>query len=102
MRPMNSNTARYFLTLCEEQNFTRAAKRCGISQPSLTISIRKLERLLGGQLFHRKPTSGSPPTALALAVKPHFELVIKSVEEARRIAKKQTSGHKRTRDSQLA
>ena len=29
----------YFLALCEEQSFTRAARRCGISQPSLTNAI---------------------------------------------------------------
>ena len=29
------NQIRYFLALCEERNFTRAAKRCGVSQPSL-------------------------------------------------------------------
>ena len=26
----------YFLALCEEQSFTRAARRCGVAQPSLT------------------------------------------------------------------
>jgi DNA-binding transcriptional LysR family regulator len=46
---------RYFLALCEELNFTRAARRCGISQPSLTTAIRALERELAGALFHRDP-----------------------------------------------
>ena len=45
----------YFLTLCEELSFTRAARRCGVAQPSLTIAIGSLERELGGALFHRKP-----------------------------------------------
>src|SRR5262245_54464211 len=45
----------YFLTLCEELNFTRAARRCGVSQPSLTTAIGALERELGGALFYRKP-----------------------------------------------
>ena len=40
----------YFLTLCEELNFTRAARRCGVSQPSLTTAIGTLERELGGAL----------------------------------------------------
>ena len=43
----------YFLALCEAQNFTQAAKRCGVSQPSLTNGIRRLERELGGNLFYR-------------------------------------------------
>jgi DNA-binding transcriptional LysR family regulator len=43
---------RYFLALCEELNFTRAARRCGVSQPSLTTAISALERDLDGALFH--------------------------------------------------
>ena len=27
---METNQVRYFLALCEEQSFTRAAKRCGV------------------------------------------------------------------------
>jgi Bacterial regulatory helix-turn-helix protein, lysR family len=52
---MKSTTIRYFLALCEELNFTRAARRCGVSQPSLTNAIGALERQLGGTLFQRKP-----------------------------------------------
>src|SRR5262249_34222663 len=44
----------YFLALCEEQSFTRAARRCGISQPSLTNAIIALEQELGGALFERR------------------------------------------------
>src|SRR5690349_21708307 len=45
---MNLRHLRYFLVLCQELNFTRAARQCGISQPSLTNAIRTLERELGG------------------------------------------------------
>ena len=44
----------YFRALCEELNFTRAARRCNVSQPSLTRSIRLLEEEFGGALFHRE------------------------------------------------
>jgi DNA-binding transcriptional LysR family regulator len=50
---MQMNQVRYFLALCEEQNFTRAAKRCGVSQPSLTNAIKRLERTFGGPLFYQ-------------------------------------------------
>jgi DNA-binding transcriptional LysR family regulator len=30
---METNQVRYFLALCEEKNFTRAAKRGGVAQP---------------------------------------------------------------------
>ena len=52
---MQMQHIRYFLALCEERSFTRAAKRCGISQPSLTNAIIALEQALGGALFQRKP-----------------------------------------------
>jgi predicted transcriptional regulator len=45
---MKMHQIRYFLAHCEEQNFTRAAKRCGIAQPSLTRAIKQLEKALGG------------------------------------------------------
>ena len=50
---MEMHQIRYFLALCEKQNFTRAAKRCGVSQPSLTNAIKRLEAELGGLLFER-------------------------------------------------
>lgn len=34
-------------------NFTRAAEICNVSQPALTVAIRKLEEELGGSLFDR-------------------------------------------------
>jgi molybdenum-dependent DNA-binding transcriptional regulator ModE len=47
----------YFLALCEEQSFTRAARRCGVAQPSLTRAIQELESACGGQLFERNRTN---------------------------------------------
>jgi LysR family cyn operon transcriptional activator len=44
---------RAFLTVAETRNFTRAAERLGVSQPSISIQIRELETALGTQLFHR-------------------------------------------------
>jgi DNA-binding transcriptional LysR family regulator len=41
---MQMQQVHYFLALCEELNFTRAARRCGVSQPSLTTAISALER----------------------------------------------------------
>lgn len=54
----------YFVAVFEERNLTAAARRCFISQPSISTAISSLECELGAELFvrHRK---GAVPTAAA-------------------------------------
>ena len=51
---MEMHQVRYFLAVCKTLNFTRAAERCNVAQPSLTRAIQKLEEELGGPLFRRE------------------------------------------------
>jgi DNA-binding transcriptional LysR family regulator len=44
---------RYFVTVAEERSFTEAGVRLHVSQPGLSQQVRKLERLLGVELFDR-------------------------------------------------
>jgi DNA-binding transcriptional LysR family regulator len=44
---------RYFLAVVDYGNFSKAAARCNVSQPTLSVGIAKLERLLDRPLFHR-------------------------------------------------
>jgi len=44
---------RTFVTVAETENFTRAAERLGITQPSVSIQVKELEVALGAQLFSR-------------------------------------------------
>jgi LysR family transcriptional regulator, hca operon transcriptional activator len=46
---------RYFLAVAEERNFTRAAARCHVAQPSLSKQIHEIENCLGAKLFERLP-----------------------------------------------
>ena len=75
----------YFLALCEELNFTRAARRCGVAQPSLTTAISTLERDLGGALFHRKPAIAL--TGLGHRVLPYLDEIVRSADCAREVAR---------------
>jgi len=51
---MEMHQVRYFLAAVSELNFTKAADRCNVSQPSLTRAIKQLEAELGGDLFRRE------------------------------------------------
>ena len=62
---------RYFLAVCEHGIFTAAAKVCGVSQPSVTTGVRRLERAVGGTLFVRRhPVQVTP---LGAELRPGFE-----------------------------
>lgn len=50
---VDTRLLRYFATVAEEANLTRAADRLYVSQPALTKQVRQLEALLGVTLFVR-------------------------------------------------
>jgi len=50
---MNLRDLHYIVALADLQNFGQAAERCFVSQPTLSMQIKKLEETLGVQLFER-------------------------------------------------
>lgn len=77
---------RYFIALCETLNFTRAAERCNVSQPSLTRAIQNLEAEFGGPLFHRE-RQNTHLTDLGQMVRPYLDEVSQQAEAARERAR---------------
>jgi LysR family hydrogen peroxide-inducible transcriptional activator len=75
----------YFLALCEERNFSRAAQRCDVAQPSLSKAIRNLELKLGGALFYRDK-SETRLTKLGNLVKPRLQKIRLEAERAQEVA----------------
>jgi LysR family hydrogen peroxide-inducible transcriptional activator len=60
---MNLRDLRYLLAVAEHAHFGRAAQACGISQPTLSVQVRRLEDLLGVVLFERTSKSVAPTAA---------------------------------------
>ncbi len=79
---MEVHQARYFLALCDSLNFTRAAQTCGVTQPSLTKAIKKLEEELGGPLLQRE-RGLTHLTDLGRRMRPHIEALVHAGEMAR-------------------
>jgi len=60
---MTLNELRYVVTLAQEQHFGRAAEKCFVSQPTLSIAVKKLEEELGVALFERARNQVTPTPA---------------------------------------
>jgi LysR family hydrogen peroxide-inducible transcriptional activator len=52
---MTLTDLRYIVALARERHFGRAAEKCFVSQPTLSVSVKKLEEELGIILFERSP-----------------------------------------------
>ena len=50
---LHSRDLEYFLVVAETQNLSRAAERLGLTQPSMTVALRRLEDQMKTSLFDR-------------------------------------------------
>lgn len=65
---MNLRDLRYLLAVAEHEHFGRAAEACGISQPTLSVQLRKLEEVLGVTLFERGSKTVAPTAACEMLI----------------------------------
>ncbi len=85
---MTLTELRYVVMLAKEQHFGRAAERCFVSQPTLSIAVKKLEDELGVALFERTK-SRVQPTPIGESVVQQAQRVL---EEASTIKDLATQG----------
>lgn len=76
---MEIRLLRYFAAVAEARSFTRAAQVLGISQPTLSHQIRKLESDLGTVLFERAARNVTLTSAGA-TFKPFCERTLKEID----------------------
>ncbi|KPF90365.1 hypothetical protein IP81_15590 [Novosphingobium sp. AAP83] len=79
---------RQFLALVETGNFTRAAERLGVAQPTLSAAIAELERMAGTLLFQRErrqvrlTEAGAKLVAHARAIEREFRAAEAAFDDA--------------------
>jgi DNA-binding transcriptional LysR family regulator len=88
---MEMHQVRYFLATVSELNFTKAAEKSNVTQPSLTRAIKQLEDELGGDLFRRERPQAQL-TELGQRMYPHLKQCYESALEARSLASAIKSG----------
>ncbi|MFJ2249282.1 LysR family transcriptional regulator [Streptomyces sp. NPDC087862] len=82
---MDIRQLRYFVTVAEEANFTRAAARLHLAQPGVSAQVRQLEKDLGHLLLDRSGRSVTL-TEVGEAVLPYARAAIGAVEAVRQTA----------------
>ncbi|MGD8175822.1 LysR family transcriptional regulator [Marinimicrobium sp. ARAG 43.8] len=73
---------RYIVSLAKERHFGRAAAACCVSQPTLSMAIKRLEQELGVSLFERAP-AGTWPTPTGQGIVARARLALNHIEAMR-------------------
>jgi DNA-binding transcriptional LysR family regulator len=95
---------RAFLAVLEAGSLSGAARRLGLTQPTVGRQIETLERALAGAVLFTRSPGGLKPTEAALALRPHAEAMASSAEALLRTASgaaDQTRGVVRVTASQI-
>ena len=92
MNEIETRLFRYFVGLAEEKHFGRAAHNLGISGPTLTTQIKKLERQLGAELVRRRGNTHVELTEAGARVLSHARNVLREASEAVAAARQAARG----------
>jgi LysR family hydrogen peroxide-inducible transcriptional activator len=83
---MNLRDLKYLVSLAEHRHFGKAAEICYVSQPALSMQIKKLEETLGVQLLERTNKSVIL-TNIGKIIAEHAQAILLQVDELQNIAK---------------
>ncbi len=78
---MTLTELRYILAVARERHFSRAAEACHVSQPTLSVAVRKLEDELGVTLFERDPKSAIRVTPAGERILAHAQRVLEEADQ---------------------
>ena len=78
---MTLNELRFVVALAKARNFRKAAEVCFVSQPALSLAVKKLEDELGVLLFERNRNDVTMTVIGELVV----EQATRAIEEANRV-----------------
>ena len=82
---MTLTELRYIVALARERHFGRAAEKCFVSQPTLSVAIKKLEDELGVTLFERQ-TADITVTPLGAQIVEQAQRVLEETAAIKQIA----------------
>ena len=85
---MTLTELRYIVAVAQEHHFGRAAQRCFVSQPTLSIAIKKLEEELGVALFDRS-SNEIRPTDAGLRILDQAQRVLEEADMIKQLAKEE-------------
>ena len=82
---MTLSELKYIVAVARERHFGRAAKSCYVSQPTLSVAVKKLEEELGVTLFERGPTE-VVLTRVGQRIVDQAQQVLEATERVKKIA----------------
>ena len=82
---MTLTELRYIIAVAQEKHFGRAAEACFVSQPTLSVSIKKLEDELNTRIFERK-SNQIALTAVGERLVKQAQLIVEESNKMRLIA----------------
>ncbi len=77
---------KFVLAVAQERNFRRAAEKCFVTQPALSLGIKKLEEELGVSLFERNRNEVTP-TEIGEQIIAQANVVLEQAAKIKELAK---------------